>query len=98
MEVSAVTSKAESSLMYKRFHEICTECRSTQGDLGDLLHNDGCVSRLNMPIDSTNTLDNEFLDKTSIGTAVTEALIDISDDQDNLEVENNLINKLFKEL
>ena len=46
-----------------------------------------------MSIRSTNDLSKEHLDNTSIGTAVSEALNNISDDgSNNLEVKNDLIN------
>ena len=44
IEVSIVISEAKSSLTNKLCHEIHSECGSANGDLGDLLHDDGCVS------------------------------------------------------
>ena len=42
IEVSAVISEAKASLIDKLYHESHSEYRSIHGDLGDLLHNDGC--------------------------------------------------------
>ena len=50
-----------------------------------------------MSIGSTNLLSKDYLDYASIGTSVIEALTNISDDEDNLEVENDLLNKLSKQ-
>ena len=94
MEVSAVISEAESSMIDRLFHESHSEYRSIHGDLGDLLHEDGCLSRFKMSVGSTNTLSKEYLDDASIGTAITEALTDISDTEDSLEEENDLLKKL----
>ena len=44
MEVLAVISEAESSLINRLCHESHSEYRSIHGNLGDLLHYDGCLS------------------------------------------------------
>ena len=85
MEVSAVISESESSLVRKIHHERHSEHISVRGDLGDFLHNDGCVSYFKMSIGSTNTLIKEHLDDASIGTYMTEDLTNISDTKYNLE-------------
>lgn len=54
MEVLAVISEAKTPLINRLFHESHSECRSTHGDLADLLCNDGYTSRFKMPIGSTN--------------------------------------------
>ena len=56
MELSAVISKAESSLTHRLFHESHIECKSIHGDLGDLLYDDGCLSRLKISVGSANPL------------------------------------------
>ena len=56
MEVSAVISEAESSLTTRLFYESHSECESIHGNLGDLLHYYGCLSRFKMFIGSTNPL------------------------------------------
>ena len=45
---------------------------------------------------STNPLSKEYLDDASIGTALTEALTDVSNTEDSLEVENDLRKQLFE--
>ena len=89
MEVSAVVSEAEVSLVNKLCHESDSEYRSIHGDLGDLLHRDGCISRYKMSIGSTYPSSKEYLDDASIGTAVTEAMTDYSDTDDMLKVESD---------
>jgi len=46
---------------------------------------------------STNPLSKEYLDGAPIGTAITEALTDVSNAEDSLKEENDLIKKLFEE-
>ena len=87
MEVLAVISEAKTSLINKIYHESFSDYRSIHRDIGYLLHNDVRAIRFKMPIDSTNPFSKEYLDDMSIGTFVTEALTDISDAEDNLEVE-----------
>ena len=43
MEALSVASEDEPSLANRIFHERCSECRSTRGDLGDFVHNDESV-------------------------------------------------------
>ena len=50
-----------------------------------------------MSVGSTNPLSKEYLDDASIGTATTEALTNVSDTEDSLKEENDLIDKLFEE-
>ena len=95
MKVSIGVSKSESSLINKIFYEIYNEFRSIHGDLGDLLHDNGRVSRFTMFIGSTNPLSKECPDDLLIGTAVTKDLTDVSDTEENLREENDLINTLF---
>ena len=97
MEMSAVISEAESSLIDRLCHESHSEYRSIHGDLGDLLHEDGCLSRFKMSLGSTNPLRKEYLDDSSIGIAITEAFMDVSDTEDSLEEENHLLKKLYEE-
>ena len=53
MEASTVISEAESSLINRICHESHSEDRSIHGDLGDLLHDDGYLSRFEMSVGST---------------------------------------------
>ena len=46
---------------------------------------------------STNPLSKEYLDGAPIGTAITEASTDVSDTEDSLKEENDLLKKLFEE-
>ena len=48
MEVSAVISEAEASLIDRLCHESHRECRSIRRNLGKLLHEDGCSSQFQM--------------------------------------------------
>ena len=50
-----------------------------------------------MYIGSTNLLSKKYLDNVSISLAITKALTNISDTEDSLEEENNLLKKLCKE-
>ena len=85
--------------MNKLCHESNSECRSIHGDLGDLLHRDGCISHFKMLIGSTNPSSKEYLDNTLIGAAITEAMTEDSDTDDMLKVESNdLISAFSKEL
>ena len=97
MEVSAVISEAESSLIDRLCHESHSEYRSIHGDLGYLLHEDGCLSRFKFSVGSTNLLGKEYLDDASIGTAITEALADVSDTEDSLEEENDQLENFYEE-
>ena len=98
MEVSTVISETELSLRNRLCHESDSEHRSIRGDIGDLLHDGGCLSRFKMSVGSTNPLGTEYLDDASIGTATTEASTDVSDTEDSLKIENSLLKKFFEEL
>ena len=98
IEVSAVISKAETSLRNRIFYERHSEYRLIYGNLADLLYNSCCASRFKISIGSTNLLNKEYLDDILISIATTKATTDISDTRDNLEVEDNLANELFKQL
>ena len=50
-----------------------------------------------MSVCSTSPLSKEYLDDASIGTAMTEALTDVSDTEDGLKKENDLLKKLYEE-
>ena len=69
---------------------------SIHGDLGDLLHDYGCVIRFKMSAGSTNPMRKECLDDASISAALTEASTDVSDTEDSLKEENDLIKQLFE--
>ena len=97
MEASAVISEAESSLINRRCNESHSEHRSIHGEIGDLLHEDGCLSRFKMSVGSTNPLSKEYLDDASIGTATTEASADVFDAEDSLKEKNDLLENFFKE-
>ena len=97
MEIAAVVSKAEASLVNKLCHQGNSECRSIDGDLGDLLHRDGHISRFKTLIGSTNFLKKECLDDASIGTAATEAMTDVSDANDRLKVKSDNLISTFSE-
>ena len=97
MEVSAVISEAEASLIDRLYHESHSEYRSIHEDLGDLLHDDGCVSRFKMSVGSTNPMSKEYLDDASIGIALTEASTDVSDTEDSLKENNDLIKQLIEQ-
>ena len=96
MEVSALISESEESLINRPCHESHSGHRYTHGDLGDLLHGDGCLSRFKMSTCSTNPMGNECLDDASIG-ALNEASTDVSDTDKSLEEKNNLLKKFYEE-
>ena len=96
MEVSTLISEAGSSLTNKIHYESYSEFRHAHRDLGDLLHDDRCASQFKTSKLSANASSEKHLCDASIGIAVTEALIDVSDAEDNLDAENNPINELFE--
>ena len=97
IEVSAIVSKPKSLIMHVVYHKSHIEHRFTYGDLGDLHLNDGLMSLLEMQITFVHLWSKGHLDETSIRTSVTEALIDVSEAEDYLNAENNLISYLFKQ-
>ena len=96
MEVSAVVSKPEVSLVSSFCYESHGEFRSAHEYLGWLIHDDECMSRFKTSTYYSNFLRKECLDDVSIRTALTKALIDVSDTGNNLEVKNYVINVSFE--
>ena len=60
------------------------------------MHDDGCESRFKISVGSTNTISKEFLDDAFIYVALTEASANVSDAEDSLAEENDLIKQLFE--
>ena len=96
-EASEEISEAESSPMSRFCHESHSEFRSIHGNLVDLLHEDGHLSRFKMSVCSTNPLGKVCLDNASISKATTETSTYFSDTEDSLKEENDLLEKLFEE-
>ena len=92
-----MVSEAEESLIEKFCYESHSEYRFIYWDLGNLLHDDGCLIQFKMSVGSTNPLSKEYLDDTSIGAAITEAPTDVSDTEKTLEEDNSLLKKLSEE-